>query len=55
VLLASPLVRRMAVVPLKKFNYLAFIIPTTIFVLLYLVSIFFSVRQYLQTQKATPS
>lgn len=51
VLLVSPLVRRMAVVPLEKFNYLAFTIPLTIFVLLYLVSIFFSVRQYQQIQK----
>jgi hypothetical protein len=53
VLLASPLVRRMAVVPLEKFNYLAFIIPTTIFVLLYFLSICFSARQYQRTQKAT--
>ena len=51
VLLASPLVRRMSVVPLEKFNYLGFTIPTTIFVLLYLFSIGFSVRQYLQLQK----
>lgn len=53
VFLAAPLVRRMTVVPLEKFNYLAFIIPTTIFVLLYLISIYFSVRQYLQTQNTT--
>lgn len=51
VLLSSPLVRRMAVVPLEKFNYLAFTIPTTCFVLLYFVSICFSVRQYQQLQK----
>ena len=50
-LLASPLVRRMTVVPLEKFNYLAFTIPTTIFVLFYLLSICFSVRQYQQLQK----
>lgn len=46
VLLASPLIRRMAVVPLEKFNYWAFTIPTTLFIVLYLLSIYFSVRQY---------
>ena len=51
VLLASPIVRRMTVVPLEKFNYLAFIIPTTCFVLFYFISIFFSVRQNQQIQK----
>jgi hypothetical protein len=51
VLLASPLVRRMSVVPLEKFNYLGFSIPITIFVLLYLLSISFSLRQYLQIPK----
>lgn len=53
VLLASPLVRRMAVVPLEKFNYLAFTIPTTSFVFLYFFSICLSVRQYQQLQKAS--
>jgi hypothetical protein len=38
-LLLSPLIERMAFVPLEMFNYLAFIIPTVIFVLLYLFSI----------------
>ena len=52
VLLASPIVRRLRVVPIEKFNYLAFIIPTTIFTVFYLVSIYFSIRQYLQTQKS---
>lgn len=51
-LLASPLVRRMTAIPLEKFNYLAFIIPTILFVLFYIVLIYFSVRQYLQLQKA---
>ena len=50
-LLASPLVRRMTAIPIEKFNYLAFIIPTTLFVLLYIVSILFSFRQYLKMQK----
>lgn len=53
-LLASPLVRRMTAIPIEKFNYLAFIIPTILFVLFYIVSIYFSVRQYLQVQKALP-
>lgn len=47
-LLASPLVRRMTAIPIEKFNYLAFIIPTTVFVLFYCVSLFFSVRQLLK-------
>ena len=50
-LLAAPIVRRMAVVPIEKFNYLTFIIPMVIFVLLYLLSIYFSIKQYLQIQK----
>ncbi len=50
-LLASPIVRRMTAVPIEKFNYLAFIIPTTIFALFYLISIGYSVRQNLQLQK----
>jgi hypothetical protein len=47
VLLASPIVKRMASVPIEKFNYPAFIIPTIIFVLLFILSIFFSYRQFL--------
>jgi hypothetical protein len=52
ILLASPLVRRMTAIPIEKFNYFAFIIPTFIFVLFYFVSIYFSIRQYLQMHKA---
>ena len=52
-LLASPLVRRMTAIPIEKFNYLAFIIPTILFVLFYIISIYFSIRQYLQVQKAS--
>ena len=50
-LLASPLVRRMTAIPIEKFNYLAFIIPIILFVLFYIVSIYFSIRQYLHLQK----
>ena len=52
-LLASPLVGRMTAIPIEKFNYLAFIIPTILFVLLYFASIYFSVKQYLQIRKAS--
>jgi hypothetical protein len=52
-LLASPLVRLMTAVPIELFNYLAFIIPTTIFGLSYIVSLCYSVRQYLQIQKTS--
>ena len=45
-LLASPLVRRMTAVPIELFNYLSFIIPTTLFVLFYAASLFFGCRQY---------
>ena len=51
-LLASPLVRRMTAISIEKFNYLAFIIPTTIFGLFYIFSLYFSVRQYFSNQKS---
>ena len=52
-LLASPIIRRMTAAPIELFNYLAFIIPTTIFSLFYIVSICYSIRLYFQNQKAT--
>jgi len=45
-LLASPIIRRMSVVPIILFNYWLFIIPTIIFGLFYSISIGYSVRQY---------
>ncbi len=51
ILLASPLIRRLTAIPIQKFNYLAFIIPTTIFGLFYIISLYFSVRQYFSIQK----
>jgi hypothetical protein len=51
ILLASPLIRRMTAVPIELFNYSAFIIPTTIFCLSYIVSFSYSVIQYQQIQK----
>src|ERR1700753_1988459 len=38
ILLASPIAERMIVVPIGLFNYLAFIIPVTIFVIFYAAS-----------------
>ena len=46
VLLASPLARRMSVVPLELFNYLALIIPITLFTLFYTASLFVGCIQY---------
>lgn len=51
-LLASPIVRRLTAIPIEKFNYLAFIIPTTIFIFFYILSLYFSVRQCFQNQKS---
>lgn len=53
VLLVSPLARRMIVVPIENFNYLAFIIPATIFAFLYFLSFYISIRQYQQIRKAS--
>lgn len=50
-LLASPIVKRLTAVSIEKFNYLAFVIPTAIFVLLYSLSIYFSIKKYVQIQK----
>ena len=47
-LLASPLVSRMTTIPIELFNYLAFIIPTTLFVSFYTASLFFGCKQYSQ-------
>ncbi len=44
-LLVSPLLRRMTAVPIELFNYLAYIIPTTLFVLFYAASFLFGCRQ----------
>jgi len=50
-LLISPIIRRMTAIPIEKFNYLLFIIPTIIFVVFYLISMFFSVKEYFQINK----
>lgn len=51
-LLASPIIRRATSVPIELFNYLAFIIPTTIFGLFYIFSLYYSIRQYFKNQKS---
>ena len=51
-LLVSPIIRRVTAVPIELFNYLAFIIPSTIFGLFYIFSLYFSVRQYSSNQKS---
>lgn len=53
VLLISPIIRRMTAVPIEMFNYLAFIIPTTVFVLFYLISIGLSFKTYSQHEQAS--
>lgn len=50
-LLASPIVRRLTAIPIGLFDYAAFIIPTLIFCLSYCVSLYYSVKQFLQMQK----
>lgn len=52
-LLASPLVRRMTAAPLELFNYWAFIIPTSLFVLSYFASLFFAYKQYSEAKSNT--
>lgn len=51
-LLASPVAWRLLAVPVHLFNYLAFIIPATIFVLFYITSLACSIRLYLQLQQS---
>ena len=52
-LLLSPIIRRMTAVPIEMFDYLAFIIPTTIFVLFYLISIGLSFKTYFKNEQTT--
>jgi hypothetical protein len=52
-LLASAIVRRLTAVPIELFNYLAFILPTIVFAVFYIVSLYFSFRQYFKMQKAS--
>jgi hypothetical protein len=51
-LLASPFIWRMSAVPVRKFNYLAFIVPAGLFVFFYFFSIFLSIGSYLRFKKS---
>ena len=51
-LLLSPLIHRMIDVPIHLFNYLAFIIPISTFILFYLISLGLSFKIYLQNEKS---
>jgi hypothetical protein len=53
ILLAIPIIGRLNAVPLAMFNYGAFIIPTAIFVLCYLISLAYSYKQYLVFQRVS--
>ncbi|MDB5127775.1 hypothetical protein [Mucilaginibacter sp.] len=50
-LLATPIIGRLNAVPLTLFNYGAFIIPTAAFVLCYVISLAYSCKQYLVSEK----
>ena len=52
-LLASAIIRRLTAVPIELFNYLAFIIPTMIFAVFYMLSIYLAIRQHNKLQKAS--
>lgn len=51
-LLVAPLIRRITAIPIVKFNYMAFIIPTTTFILFYIFSLYFALRQEFQNKKS---
>ena len=46
ILLVIPIIGRLNAVPLAMFNYIAFIIPTVVFVLSYLTSLVYSCIRY---------
>lgn len=50
ILMLIPLISRLVSVPIELFNYLAFIIPISLFILLYLVSIGLSLNIYFKTK-----
>jgi len=49
-LLATSIGGRLLTVPIEKFNYAAFIIPLSLFIVFYLVSLLFAYRQYTKTR-----
>lgn len=50
IFLIVPLASRLLAVPLNLFNYNAFIIPTLMFLLCYLISLTYSFKQYLSAK-----
>lgn len=50
VLLAIPICGRLLTVPIEKFNYAAFTIPLSLFIVFYLVSLLFACRQLAKTK-----
>ena len=52
-LLLSPLIRILSIIPIDKFNYFLFTIPVTCFVVLYPLSVFFSLKEYRRNIKTT--
>jgi len=51
-LLAAPVIARLLEAPINLFNYAAFIIPTTVFVLFYLVSLYFACKEYFKNRNS---
>ena len=49
-LLATPISGRLLTVPIDKFNYAAFTIPLSLFIVCYFVSLLFAYRQYAKTR-----
>jgi hypothetical protein len=45
-LMISPIAKRMTAVNINLFNHWAFIVPSTVFIVFYLISLGFTVRQY---------
>ena len=50
-LLAMPIISRLTAVPIALFNYNAFIIPASVFVLFYFLSLILSVVQYFAVKR----
>ncbi len=51
ILLVTPIIGRLSDVPLYMFNYMAFIVPTAVFVFSYLISLNYSCKQFLSHRR----
>jgi uncharacterized membrane protein len=49
-LLITPLIGRLLSVPIEKFAYGAFIVPLSLFVIFYLISLWYSYNQYVENR-----